>query len=155
MITTLSLILPIVAMQAIPALWHISVSVIIVITLWVSGLLCILNIGLALLFRKRSRKEVLAYAAACLAELAIFVFALLIFTDVVTSVPYHLPPGLQFNRAEIGATIAIAIGLFPAAYWHSTSWSELTARMAEDAKVLEARDGGVRIRKNAPGEWMN
>jgi len=27
--------------------------------------------------------------------------------------------------------------------------------MAKDAQVLKERDGGVHIRSNAPGEWMN
>jgi len=27
--------------------------------------------------------------------------------------------------------------------------------MAEDARVIKEQDGGVRIRSNAPGEWMN
>lgn len=134
---------------------HLSPLSISVITVWMSGLLFLLNIVLAVLFRRKSRKELLSYAFSCLIELAIFVFALLFALKIVTSVPYHLPPGLQFNRAEIGATIAIAVGLFPAAYWHRTSWSDMTARMAQDAKVLEQRNGGVRVRKNAPGEWMN
>jgi hypothetical protein len=28
-------------------------------------------------------------------------------------------------------------------------------RMANDAKVLKERDGGVHVRSTAPGEWMN
>ena len=128
---------------------------IITISLWITGFLCVLNTALAVAFRKRGLKEVLSYYVVIAIELAIFVFALLLRVGVITSVPYHLPPGLQFNRAEIGATIAIALGLFPAAYWHRTSLSDLNARMAQDAKVLKERNGGVRIRKNVPGEWMN
>lgn len=128
---------------------------IITIAIWLAGFLCALNITLAFLFRKRSLKEVISYYVVIVLELAIFVFALLFRVGIITSVPYHLPPGLQFNRAEIGATIAIALGLFPAAYWHRTSLSDLNTRMAQDAKVLKERNGGVRIRENAPGEWMN
>jgi len=51
--------------------------------------------------------------------------------------------------------IAIGLGLFPAAYWHRTSISQVRERMAKDAQVLKERDGGVHIRSNAPGEWMN
>ena len=128
---------------------------IITISLWITGFLCVLNGTLAVLFRKRSLKEVVSYYVVIVLELAIFVFALLFRLGVITSVPYHLPPGLQFNRAEIGATIAIALGLFPAAYWHRTSLSDLNARMARDAKVMKERDGGVHVRTGAPGEWMN
>lgn len=131
------------------------VAEIITISLWIAGFLCALNVALAVLFRRRSLKEVVSYYVVIVLELAIFVFALLFHLGVITSVPYHLPPGLQFNRAEIGATIAIAVGLFPAAYWHHTSLSDLNTRMAEDAKVLKERNGGVRVRENAPGEWMN
>src|SRR5207248_11505621 len=57
--------------------------------------------------------------------------------------------------AEIGAAIALGTGRFPAGYWHRTSASQLRARIAQDAKVIKERDGGVRVRSNAPGEWMN
>jgi hypothetical protein len=125
------------------------------ITLWVTGGLCLLNIGLALLFRKNSLREVLSYYAICIVEMAIFLFALFLHTGIITHVPYHLPPGLPFDRAEIGATLAIGLGLFPAAYWHRTSFSDLGARMQADAKVIRERNGGVRIRENGPGAWMN
>ena len=130
-------------------------GVVIALTLWISGFLCVLNIGLAIIFRQRTKRELLSYYAICLLELAIFVFALLIRLDVITQVPYHLPPGLSVNRAEIGAAIAIGLGLFPAAFWHRTNISDLPARLAEDAKVMQDRDGGVRVRKGRPGEWMN
>ena len=51
--------------------------------------------------------------------------------------------------------LALAIGLIPAAYWHRTSMAQLRQRMADDAKVIKNREGGVRIRSNAPGEWLN
>jgi len=27
--------------------------------------------------------------------------------------------------------------------------------MAQDARIIKERDGGVHVRSNAPGEWMN
>ena len=125
----------------------------IALTLWITGSLCLLNIALVIVFRKRRLREILSYAFGCLFELAAFGFALVLHLRIITQVPYHLPPGLSFNRAEIGATIAIAIGLFPAAYWHRSPMSELPTRIAQDAKVMKARNGGVRIK--APGEWIN
>jgi hypothetical protein len=130
-------------------------SLLIAITLWISGFLFILNIGLAVFYRQRMKREVLSYYLSCSLELAIFVFALLIHFGVITQVPYHLPPGLSVNRAEIGAALAIGIGLFPAAFWHRINVSDLPERIAKDAQVMKDRDGGVHIRKNAPGEWMN
>jgi hypothetical protein len=125
------------------------------LTLIITGLLCILNIAFALVYRKRRRAEFLSYIAATLIESGLFVFTLLLHLGILTHIPYHLPPHLPFNRAEIGTMIAIGIGLFPAAYWHGTSISQVRARMAEDAQVLKERDSGVHIRSNAPGEWMN
>lgn len=130
-------------------------SLLIAITLWISGFLFFLNIGLAIFYRQRTKREVLSYYLSCSLELAIFVFAMLISFGVITQVPYHLPPGLSVNRAEIGAALAIGIGLFPAAFWHRTNVSDLPELIAKDAKVMKDRDGGVRVRKNAPGEWMN
>ncbi len=92
---------------------------------------------------------------ACIIELAVFVFALLLHLSLITKVPYNLPPGLPFDRAQIGAALTIAIGLFPAAYWHRINVSDLPKRIADDAKVIKDRDGGVRVRSDAPGEWMN
>ena len=123
--------------------------------MWVTGFLCLLNAAFSCTFRKRHTKEVVLYLAVGLIELAIFGFVLMLRLHILTSVPYPLPPGLKFNRAEIGAALAIGIGLFPAAYWHRTSMSQWRERMARDAKALKEQDGGVRVRSNAPGEWMN
>ena len=124
------------------------------LTLVITALLCILNITFALVYRKRSRAEFLSYIAATLIEAGLFVFTLLLRLGILTHIPYHLPPHLPFNRAEIGTAIAIGVGLFPAAYWHRTTISQMRERMAKDAQVLKERDGGVHIRSNAPGEWM-
>ena len=125
------------------------------LTLVITSLLCLLNIAFALVYRKRRRAELLSYIAVSLIEAGLFVFTLLLRLGILTHIPYHLPPHLPFNRAEIGTAIAIGIGLFPAAYWHRTSISQVRERMAKDAQVLKERDGGVHIRSNAPGEWMN
>ena len=125
------------------------------LTLVITTFLCILNIAFAIVFRKRHRTEILSYIAASLLELGFFVFTLLLRLGILTHIPYHLPPHLPFDRAEIGAAISIGVGLFPAAYWHRTSISQVRERMAKDAQVLKERDGGVHIRGNAPGEWMN
>ena len=125
-------------------------------TLWITGFLCLLNIGLAILYRGRQAKEMVSYYAVFAFELVIFVFALLLHMGIITHVPFPLPPNLPINRAEIGAALAIGIGLFPATFWHRTSFSDIGTRMAEDAKVMKDRDGGVKIgRKSTPGEWMN
>ena len=125
------------------------------LTLIITALLCILNIAFAIVYRKRRTAELLSYIAAIVIEAGLFVFTLLLRLGILTRIPYHLPPHLPFNRAEIGTAIAIGVGLFPAAYWHRTSISQMRERMAKDAQVLKERDGGVHIRSNAPGEWMN
>ena len=130
-------------------------SALISVVLFVTACLFLLNVALGVAFRKRRLAEILSYVAAGLIELGIFVFVLLLRLGILTRVPLHLPPGLPINRAEIGAAIAIGIGLFPAAYWHRTSVSQMRQRMAEDAKVMKNRENAVRIRSNAPGEWMN
>jgi len=130
-------------------------TILIPISLWITGFLCLLNAAFAYIFRKRHTGEILSYLAVGLVELAVFTFVLVLHLGLLTSVPYPLPPGLSFNRAEIGAALAIGIGLFPAAYWHRTSIAQWRARMAKDAKALKERDGGVRVRSNTPGEWMN
>ena len=128
---------------------------VVVLTLWITGFLCLLNVALAIIYRKKDTKEVISYYAAGSVELIIFVFALLLSIGVISAIPYHLPPGLPVNRAEIGAALAFGIGLFPAAYWHRINLSELPKRIAEDKQVIKDRDGGVRVRNSSPGEWMN
>jgi hypothetical protein len=132
-----------------------AVTLLISITVWVSLFLSVLNIALAIVFRKRQVWELVSYCIACIIELAIFVFALLLHLTLITKVPYHLPPGLPFDRAQIGAALTIAVGLFPAAYWHRINVSDLPKRIADDAKVIKDRDAVVRVRSDAPGEWMN
>lgn len=130
-------------------------STLVTIMVFVAAFLFLLNFALAIFFRKKRAIEISSYIAAGLVELAIFVFVLLLQIGVLTHIPLHLPAGLPIDRAEIGGTIALAIGLFPAAYWHRVSMSQLRQRMADDAKVIKNREGGVRIRSNAPGEWLN
>ena len=125
------------------------------LTLGITGFLCVLNTVFAMVFRKRHRGEVLSYAVVGLIELAIFALALVIRLGILTSIPYHLPPGLPLRSAEIGAALAVGIGLFPATYWQRSSAAKLRARMAEDAKVIKEHDGGVHVRSSAPGDWMN
>ena len=125
------------------------------LTLVITAFLCILNGVFAVVFHKRRLAEVLSYIATGMLELGLFVFTLLLRLGILPHVLFHLLPHLPFNRAEIGAIIAIGVGLFPAAYWHRTSVSQVRERMAKDAQVLKERDGGVHIRSNAPGEWMN
>jgi hypothetical protein len=131
------------------------INIILSVTLGFTSFLCLLNFAFAYAFRKKRAGEVLSYLAVGLLELLIFAFTLILRLGILRGIPLRLPPHLPFNRAEIGATIAIAIGLFPAAYWHRTSASQIRAKMAEDARVIKEQDGGVRIRSNAPGEWMN
>jgi len=125
------------------------------VVLFITAFLFLLNGAFGAVFRKRRLAEILSYVAAGLIELGIFIFVLVLRLGILTRVPLHLPPGLPVNRAEIGAAIAIGIGLFPAAYWHRTSVSQMRQRMAEDAKVMKNRENAVRVRSNAPGEWMN
>src|SRR5215467_4557552 len=124
------------------------------LTLGITGFLCVLNVILAVMFRKRHIRETLSYLVAGLLELAIFGVALALRLGILTTIPYHLPPGLPFNRAEIGAALAVGIGLLPAAYWHRTSATQLRVRMAEDAKVIKERNG-VHVSANASEDWMN
>jgi hypothetical protein len=119
-----------------------------------SGFLCILNIGLAIFYRKNRHGEILSYYAALLFQFALFIIALLTILHVIVGSFFHLPGGLPFNQAEIGIALAIGIGLFPAAYWHRINVSELPKRIAEDGKNL--KESKVRIRDaSIPGEWMN
>jgi hypothetical protein len=122
-------------------------------TLWLTGFLCVLNLGLAYIYRKKQVAERVSYFGVLSVELVIFMFALLLSLRVIGHIPFPLPPGLPFDRAEMGAAIAIAIGLFPATYWHRVSLSETRARIVQDAKTLKERNGGIRVK--APGEWIN
>lgn len=130
-------------------------SIIINFSLGATILLFLLNVTFALIFRKRHKGEILSYIVVAVLEVGIFAFALALRLRLLPAVPYHLPPGLPFNRAELGAAIAIGVGLFPAAYWHRTSTAQLRARLEADAKMLKEQEKSVRVRGNAPGEWMN
>ena len=130
-------------------------NIFIIVTLLLTVFLCALNGFLAVIFRKRRTTEFISYVVIALIELGVFALTLMLRFGILKHVPYRLPPGLPFNRAEIGATIAIAVGLFPAAYWHRTSVAQMRRRIAQDAQAMKQREGGVHMRGNAPGEWMN
>jgi hypothetical protein len=138
-----------------PLLADLLTSTLVTVTLFVAAFLIILNTAFAIALRKKRFIEVFSFVAAGLVELLIFAFVLALHLGILTRVPLTLPAGLPIDRAEIGATLALAIGLFPAAYWQRTSIPQLRQRMAEDAKVIKNHEGGVRIRSNAPGEWLN
>jgi predicted membrane channel-forming protein YqfA (hemolysin III family) len=139
--TTLNTVMPILrSTQAIPAV------------LWITGFLCLLNIALAILFRKNKRPEVISYYIAFVFQFLLFIAALLTLLGVISGSFFTLPGGLPFNQAEIGVALAIGIGLFPAAYWHRINVSELPKRIAEDGKTM---NNNVRVRNSLPGEWMN
>jgi hypothetical protein len=125
------------------------------LTLAVTGFLCALNLAFGCVFRKRRPPEILSYVCVGLLELCIFAFTMALRMGMLHSIPFHLPPGLPFNRAEIGAALAIGIGLFPAAYWHRNSASQIRARMEQDARAIKGQDGGVHVRSGSPGEWLN
>lgn len=124
------------------------------LSLGITGFLCVLNVIFAIAFRRRNIREIMSYLVAGLLELIIFGVALALRLGILTTIPYHLPPGLPFNRSEIGAALAVGIGLLPAAYWHRTSATQLRVRMAEDAKVIKEHDG-VHVRANTSEDWMN
>ena len=126
----------------------------IALSLGITAFLCGLNIIFAVAFHKRHVRETLSYLVAGLLELVIFAVALALRLGILTSIPYHLPPGLPFNRSEIGAALAVGIGLLPAAYWHRTSATQLRVRMAEDAKVIKGQNG-VHVHANTSEDWMN
>lgn len=125
------------------------------VSLVVTGFLCILNSVFAYIFRKRTTGEKLSYIVVGVLELLIFVVTLTWRLGLLHSIPFHLPQHLPFNRAEIAGAIAIGIGLFPAAYWHRTSMSQLRTRMQEDAQAMKQRETNVHVRNSVPGEWMN
>ena len=130
-------------------------SIIINLSLGATILLVLLNVAFAVIFRKKRRGESISYVVVALLEMGIFVFVLALRLRLLSAVPYHLPRGLPFSRAELGAAIAIGVGLFPAAYWHRTSTAQLRARLEADAKMLKEQEKSVRVRSSAPGEWMN
>jgi hypothetical protein len=130
-------------------------TILIYLTLVITASLCIANAVFAVIFRKRRIAEILSYTAAGLFELILFVFVLLLRLHILTHIPYHLPSSLPFTRTEFGAAIALGIGLFPAAYWHRTSVSQVRERMSHDAQVLKQRDSSVHVRNSTPGEWLN
>ncbi|GAC1522836.1 MAG: hypothetical protein NVS3B14_23410 [Ktedonobacteraceae bacterium] len=134
---------------------HFLTQTLLTITIWITAFLILLNTGCALLFRRRRPAEIFSYLTVALIELAIFSFAFLLHLGILSHIPYRLPPHLPFNRAEIGAAIALGIGLFPAAYWHRSSASHLRARIAKDATAMHDHQQPVRARSNPPGEWLN
>jgi hypothetical protein len=125
------------------------------LSLVITASLCIANAVFAVIFRKRRVAEILSYIAASLVELIFFVFVLLLRLGILAHIPYHLPSNLPFTRTQIGVAVALGIGLFPAAYWHRTSVSQVRERMSHDAQVLKERESGVHVHSNAPGEWLN
>lgn len=128
------------------------ISIFVTITLVVTALLFLLNVLFAIARRRKSPAEVASYAAAAVLEFVVFMVVLLFRLGLI-KIPFSLPQGLSFNRAEIAAALSLGLGLFPAAYWQGTSLSQLRKRMEDDAKVIKQRDGGVRVR--TPGEWIN
>ena len=125
----------------------------ITVTLWITGFLCVLNSACAFYFRKKRSIEVVTYVTAGLIELGIFVFALLLHLGILRHIPYHLPSSMPINRSEIGAAIAVGIGLFPVAYWQRSSSRHIRELRAKEALETHTREAAVRVR--APGEWMN
>ena len=130
-------------------------SIIFPVTFGVTIFLCLLNIAFAFVFRKRGKREVWSYITVSIIELTFFCLVLFLHLDNLHSIPLRLPPHLPVTRTEIGAALAVGIGLFPAAYWHRTSAAQIRAKMAQDAKLIKEQDGGVRVRNHAPGEWLN
>lgn len=130
-------------------------SVILQVAPFIAGFLCLLNGAFAYVFRKKRMAEIVSYVAVGLLELGVFVFVLGLRLGMIHGIPFHIPNYLPFTRTEIGAALAVGLGLFPAAYWHRTSAAQIRAKMAQDAKVIKEQNGGVRVRSNTPGEWMN
>jgi hypothetical protein len=128
-------------------------SAALVVALWVTGLLAVLNIILAIVYRGRGWKEVASYGAAALIELVAFTLSILFLTGVIADVPFHLPPNLPFSQAYIGAALALGLGLLPVTFWHRVNVSELPKRIAEDGKSFDSAQAKVRVR--SPGEWIN
>src|SRR5260370_37493386 len=95
---------------------HSLTNFLIILTLVITGLLCVLNAIFAVIFRKRNIVEILSFSIVGLLELGLFVFTLLLSLGILTHIPFHLPRGLPFIRAEIGAAISIGICHLPATY---------------------------------------
>ncbi|MBA2396455.1 MAG: hypothetical protein H0V70_27330 [Ktedonobacteraceae bacterium] len=125
------------------------------IALWLAGFLCLLNIALAIFFRRNPPLEIVSYVLVVGIELVIFILALMANIGTLSRLPFYLPPSLPINQAEIVAALAIGIGLFPAAYWHRINVSELPKRIAEDGKTMKDREDSVHVRTGKPSEWMN
>ncbi len=130
-------------------------SIIFPVTFGVTIFLSLLNMAFAFAFRKKGRVEVWSYIAVSIVELAVFSFVLILHLGKLHSIPLRLPAHLPVTRTEIGAALAVGIGLFPAAYWQRTSAAQIRAKMAQDAKIIKEQDGGVRVRSHTPGEWLN
>jgi hypothetical protein len=124
---------------------------VVTVALWISAFLFCLNVLLAIIYRKRRKAEVGSYYAVCVLEALVFVVALLVRVGVITSVPFHLPPGLPVDRIDIGAALAFGIGLFPAAFWNRVNLTELPKRIVQDGRDMK-KDAGVKL---PPKEWMN
>ena len=129
-------------------------NIILSLSIGITLFLCLLNVAFALFFRKRSKGEVFSYIAISVIELVACAFVLVLRLRLL-HIPLRFPDHLPVTRTEIGAALAIGIGLFPAAYWHRTSATQIRARIAQDAQVIKEQDGGVRVRGNTPGEWLN
>jgi hypothetical protein len=130
-------------------------SIIFPLTVGFTIFLGLLNMAFAFVFRKRGRGEVLSYITVGIIELAVFCVVLILHMDKLLSIPLRFPTHLPVTRSEIGAALAVGIGLLPAAYWHRTSAAQIRAKIAEDAKIIKEQDGGVRVRSHTPGEWLN
>ncbi|HTI15024.1 MAG TPA: hypothetical protein VL461_10690 [Dictyobacter sp.] len=125
------------------------------VTLGVSIFLCLLNVALAIIFRKNKHIELFTYYVAGFLELVALVFSVLVVFGIIQHLPFTLPAGLPINQAEISAALAIGIGLFPAAYWHRVDISELPKRMAEDKEKMQSQTISVNIREKRPDGWVN
>jgi hypothetical protein len=130
-------------------------TLIIFVTIVVLALLGILNGIFALIFRRRQKREVISYISIGALELLFLALVLVLRIGGIHHIPYRFPASLPVSRTEVGAALAIGIGLFPIAYWHRTSTTDLRTRMAADARIMKERTGGVQIREQTPGEWMN
>ena len=131
-------------------------NIILSVSIGITIFLCLLNAVFTFAFRKRSKREVFSYIVVSVIELIAFAFVLILRLRLL-HIPLRFPDHLPVTRTEIGAALAVGIGLFPAAYWHRTSAAQIRARMAQDAKVIKEQDGGVRVRSSnsVPGEWLN